>query len=75
MARLSYSEIVGKISRITFEYLIGADGKLLRESEVHELGLLTNEELSGCFDANGLDYEFDEKGLTDRGLFVARQAA
>ncbi|NNE67503.1 MAG: class I SAM-dependent methyltransferase [Pyrinomonadaceae bacterium] len=74
VARISYSEIIGNISRITFQYLIGADGKFAHEREVHELGLLTNEELAGCFEANGLEYDFDEIGLMDRGLFVAKQA-
>ena len=73
VARLSYSEVIGKISRITFEYLIGADGKIMRETEVHELGLLTTDELAECFRANNLEFEYDEKGLMDRGLFVAKE--
>jgi len=71
VARLSYSEIIESISRITFEYLIGVDGNIMRETEVHELGLLTTDELAGCFRENGLTFEYNVEGLMDRGLFVA----
>ena len=73
VARISYSEVVGKISRITFEYLIGVDGRISRESEVHELGLLSFDELAGCFKENGLKFDYDEEGLSGRGLFIAQK--
>ena len=45
------------------------------ESEVHHLGLFTTLELMQAFRDAGLDADHDPKGLTDRGLFVARVAA
>jgi len=39
------------------------------------LGLFTTPELMRAFQDAGLDAEHDPKGLTDRGLFVARVAA
>ena len=42
--------------------------------ETHELGLFTPAELLQTFQAAGLRAECDPKGLTDRGLYVARVA-
>jgi hypothetical protein len=41
-------------------------------SEVHELGLFTTGEMIDAFWQAGLDVDHDPKGLSDRGLFVAR---
>ena len=37
--------------------------------------LFTTDELLGTFQEAGLHVEYDPKGLTDRGLYVARVAA
>jgi hypothetical protein len=47
-------------------------GGTRRASEVHELGLFTVAELLEAFRQAGLRAEYDPKGLTDRGLYVAR---
>jgi SAM-dependent methyltransferase len=73
VARMSANEIDGKLSRITFEYLIGEGGRVTRETEVHELALLTRQEMANCFTEAGLEYEYDEFGLMDRGLFIGRR--
>ena len=73
-ARTGRSEVFGKISRITFDYLIVTEDETIRETEVHELGLLTREELLGCFERNGLIVEYDEEGLMDRGLVIAKHS-
>ena len=71
-ARIGRSEVFGNISRLTFDYLVVVKDEVYRESEVHELVLLTREELLGCFEVNGLNYEYDKIGLMDRGLVTAR---
>lgn len=71
-ARIGRSEVFGKTSRVTFEYLVAVDDEIIRETEVHELCLLTYEELLECFHTNGLETEFDEVGLMNRGLVIAR---
>ena len=43
--------------------------------EVHELGLFTTAELLQTFRDAGLDADYDPKGLTDRGLYIAKAAA
>ena len=73
--RLNQIEINGPISRIRFDYVI-TDATGVREtSEIHELGLFTPEEMLQSFKAAGLDVQHDPKGLTGRGLYVARIAA
>jgi len=67
--------IDGTISRLYFDYEITEGTGTRRASEVHELGLFTSEEMMGAFDKAGLDVEYDEHGLTGRGLYVARTAA
>ena len=74
VSRVSRIEIEGRVSRLRFEYEI-ADGTGTRHaSEVHELGLFTTAELMRTFREAGLDAEFDPKGLTDRGMYLARIA-
>ena len=75
VARASRLEIDGTISRIYFDYEITDTTGTRRASEVHELGLFTTDELFRTFQEAGLHVEYDPKGLTDRGLYVARIAA
>lgn len=71
--RTARNEVDGRISRLHFDYDISDAGGPRHVSEVHELGLFTTEEMVAAFRSAGLDVEHDPKGLTDRGLFVARQ--
>jgi len=73
VVRMGYTRIQGRISTIHFEYLIGSHGKIEHEVEEHELGLFTVGELKSCFKDAGLKATFDEKGISDRGLFIARK--
>jgi len=72
VVRRARTEIDGRLSRLHFDYDITRDGHTRHASEVHELGLFTLEEMRAAFEANGLDVEYDSKGLTGRGLYVAR---
>lgn len=72
VCRMSHTAIDGRISRLQFEYLVGTRGGLARRSEVHELGLFTNDEMMEAFRLAGLPHvELDVAGPTGRGLFVA----
>ena len=74
VSRVSRVEIEGSLSRLRVDYEI-TDGMGTRHtSEVQELGLFTTAELMRTFREAGLDADHDPKGLTDRGLFVARVA-
>jgi SAM-dependent methyltransferase len=72
VSRVSRVTIEGRLSRLNFEYDISDGTGTRRTSEVHELGLFTPAELHAAFEGAGLAADYDPKGLTDRGLFVAR---
>jgi len=74
VARMSYVEVEGRLSRIRFEYMIGRATGIERASEVHELGVFTTEEMLACFRDAGLRATHDPGGPSGRGLFVARAA-
>ena len=71
VARMSHTEIDGRISRLRFEYLIGRPDGVERATEVHELGLFTTDEMLRCFDQAGLRATHEPKGPAGRGLFIA----
>jgi SAM-dependent methyltransferase len=73
--RTAHIEIAGAISRIHFDYVITDASGVRKTSEIHELGLFTTEEMLQSFKAAGLDVRHDPKGLTGRGLYIARIAA
>jgi SAM-dependent methyltransferase len=75
VARVSRTEIEGTMSRLYFDYEITDTTGTRHASEVHELGLFTTDELLRAFQEAGLHVEYDPKGLTDRGLYVANVAA
>jgi hypothetical protein len=72
VSRVSRIEIEGTISRLHFDYEISDSRGTRHASEVHELGLFTTAELLRTFQEAGLQAEYDLKGLTDRGLYIAR---
>lgn len=74
VCRMSRTTIHDRVSRIEFEYLIGSRDGLRRAAEMHELGLFTRDQMVGAFHDAGLAVEYDEAGLTGRGLYVARPA-
>lgn len=71
VTRVSRNEIDGRVSRLHFEYEIEGPNGTRRTSEVHELGLLTPDEMRAAFESAGLTATFDPIGLTGRGLWVA----
>jgi SAM-dependent methyltransferase len=75
VVRVSRTELDGRLSRLWFDYEIHGPDGVRHASEVHELGLFTTDEMLRTFDAAGLVAEHDARGLTGRGLFVARAAA
>lgn len=75
VSRVSRTEIDGRLSRLHFEYEVTDATDTRRLSEVHELGLFTTAELLQTFQGVGLQVDHDPKGLTGRGLYVARIAA
>jgi len=75
IVRTSRIEVQSRLSRLHFDYEITDSGGTRHATEVHELGLFSNEELMDAFRAVGLLPEFDPEGLAGRGLYVAVAAA
>ncbi len=73
VARMAYNHVKNRISTLHFEYLIGTPGKISHEVETHELGLFTIDEMKECFQSVGLRVDYDEEGLTGRGLYISRK--
>jgi ubiquinone/menaquinone biosynthesis C-methylase UbiE len=74
ICRMNISEQEGRLSILTFHYLIGTRDGVEYVIEQHELGLFTVEEMLAAFDQAGLTVTYDEQGLAGRGLYVARRA-
>jgi SAM-dependent methyltransferase len=72
VSRVSRVEIEGSISRLHFDYEIRDPTGTRHASEVHALGLFTTAELLQVFQEAGLQADHHPKGLTDRGLYLAR---
>ena len=72
--RVSRNEIDGRISRLHFNYRVETPDGVRQASEVHELGLLTVDEMAAAFEESRLRAEFNPVGLTGRGLWTARPA-
>jgi len=73
VVRMAYNQVNDRISTLHFEYLIGTPGKISHEVETHELGLFTIDEMKECFQSVGLRADYDEKGLSGRGLYISRK--
>jgi SAM-dependent methyltransferase len=72
VTRTSRLELEPELSRLYFDYEISGQQGTRHVSEVHELGLYTKDELMEAFLSAGLRAEYDPKGLTGRGLYIAR---
>ena len=73
VARMAYSQVNDRLSTLHFEYLIGIEGNITHEVEIHELGLFTVDEIMECFQDAGLTATYDDEGLSGRGLYISRK--
>jgi SAM-dependent methyltransferase len=73
--RVSHLEILGRVSRLRFDYTLTDSSGVREATEIHEMGLFTTAEMLAAFTEAGLAVEHDETGLDGRGLYVARAAA
>ena len=73
--RRGTTEVIGRLSRLRFDYVITDATGERRASEVHELGLFTIPEMLQAFSLAGLAAERLEGSFTDRGLYLSRIAA
>ena len=74
VVRMSRTVVLGSVSRLEFEYLIGRADGIERRSEVHELGLFTEDQMESAFTGAGLLVEHVPGSLRNRGLYVGSRA-
>lgn len=73
VCRMGCSTLKKKVSKLSFEYLVGRPGGVERHSEIHELGLFTTAEMTGSFRKNGFNVDYHPTGLAGRGMYIARE--
>lgn len=73
IARMDVPEVDGRVSVITFHYLVASPEGVEHFTEIHRLGLFTHEEYIDAFEKAGLDFEHDSEGLMGRGLYVGQR--
>lgn len=70
IASMDVPEVDGRISVITFHYLVATEDGVENFTELHRLGLFADEEYMDAFEDAGLEVEHDPVGLMGRGLYV-----
>jgi SAM-dependent methyltransferase len=73
ICRMSHTQKVGSVSRITFEYLIGDRTGVHHARETHEIGLFTRDDFERAFADVKCNVEYDSAGIFGRGLYVAER--
>jgi hypothetical protein len=73
VCRLSRTRVVGRVSVLELEYLIGRPSGIERRSETHALGLFSRSEMRSALERAELEVAFDADGLTGRGLYLCRR--
>lgn len=61
----------GNLSILNFHYLVGTPEGVQHYTEHHELGLFPIEEMCNAFEEAELQVEYDEQGISGRGLYLA----
>ncbi len=70
LARVNISDRKDNVSIIDFHFLVATNGKVEYFTELHEIGLFTENEYMNAFEEAGLKAIYDKKGITGRGLYI-----
>ncbi len=70
LIRMNASEQEGLVSIFRFHFLVGTAGQVEHFSELHKLGLFTNQQYLDAFKDAGLETSYDDHGITGRGLYI-----
>ncbi len=70
IARINIVKLQGRVSTMTFHYLIGTPKGIRYFTEPHKLGLFTRDEYLAALREFGLKIAYYSKGLMGRGLYV-----
>jgi SAM-dependent methyltransferase len=72
LARMNNSRVENGVSIFEMHHLVGTPDEVVHFVETHALTLYAKADYEAAFRAAGLQVEFDEVGLTGRGLFIGR---
>ena len=70
--RTGTTEIEGRLCYLRFDYHLDDGGDIRQTTEIHELGLFTEQETLQAFAAAGMTAQHHAASATHRGLYVAR---
>ena len=73
IARMNFSKNKGRLSFFTFHYLVATPEGIEHFTELHELGLFTDDEYLESFRAAGMEVFHDPLGLDGRGLYIGQK--
>lgn len=73
ICRMARSLLIEGRSVVEFEFLVARPQGFERFSERHELNLFTHQQMEQAYRRAGLDVEFDETGISGRGLWIGRR--
>jgi len=71
VARMNISEFRNGHSYFNWHFLVGTPEGVQHFTEEHTLGLFTQNDMVGAFEANGLRVQYDAEGIFGRGLYYA----
>jgi SAM-dependent methyltransferase len=75
IARMNTAGEVAETVVLDFHYLVATPDSVEHFAEQHELGMFTRDEYHRSVRTAGLDAEWDDEGLTGRGLVLGRRGA
>lgn len=75
IARVNTSLTRGRLAVLDLHHLVGTPAGTRHVLEHHELLLATRDELRAALEAAGLEADYDEPGLSGRGLWICRRPA
>lgn len=73
IARMDVPQVEGTVGIVPFHYLVATSDGVEHFTELHRLGLFTQDEYVDAFAAAGLNTTHDAQGLMGRGLYVAQR--
>jgi hypothetical protein len=71
LARMIISRRNPNVSILNAHYMVGEPDGIRSMTELHHLGLFTQQEYRDALEGAGLQVHYHEHGLTGRGLFIA----
>ena len=72
IARMNTSLKKNRLSIMEMHYLVCTPERIKHLSEVHKMGLFTKEEMKDSFEKAGLKVEYQNEGITGRGLYIGQ---